>query len=88
MKVKQILLLLKLLKLAIQVSSKTRHDIFFYWYGHTHSLDITCHKGGWQKNHTGTHLLDVFVCKEALTPHQIETLQSAESTLKQLLKDG
>lgn len=72
--------------LAVEVSEKTRHDVFTRFHGHTNNLEVSVCIDGWKKEKTKISLIDSYMDLDNNAEIKKE-LRRTKRELKKLLED-
>ena len=71
-------------ELAVEITNKTKHDVFVRYEGHVNAIIIDYHKNGYYSGSNGIDILDLFMNNGK---NHISKLKQAKRKLKKLLEE-
>lgn len=75
---------LECLKLAIEVTETTKHQVFYDYQAHVRQVSITIHFGGWKPDKSYDERFECYT-KEGWKPEAHKTLNAAIKRLNELM---
>lgn len=72
--------------LAIEVSMKTKHDVFTRFHGHTNNFEVSVCIDGWKKEKDKDKLIDSYIDLDSNAEIK-KQLRRTKRELKKLLED-
>lgn len=76
-------LLSDVIKKAIEVSEKTKHDVFIYYYPHVKSFEIDIHLNGWSEDKNADLHIKTYLNAENTS----KVLEQMKKELNQLIDE-
>lgn len=70
--------------LAIEVTTKTKHDVFTRYAGHVNTIVVNIHYGGWSSGDDGQDILELSL---GLENEQFKKLKRCKRELQKILKE-
>lgn len=70
--------------LAIEVTAKTKHDVFVRYSAHINTINVEVNYGGWSTNTCSEVILNLSLTWE---DKKLKKLKDCKRTLKKLLKE-
>lgn len=78
-------LISEITELAVEISNKTKHDVFASYRGHVNCIEVNYHVNGYRSGSPETSIVNIYINHEK---DHVAKLKLAKRKLKKLLEEA